>query len=162
MWSHYAQNHTGICIGFNTEVSPFNSVKKVTYSETRPKVEFNSTPETLIEQILLTKSQHWKYEREWRVLKRTIEVDELSFYYKTFKNNPERLDEIAEAIEQNAGPGTYAFAPHAIRSIFLGSRASTTSKNHIIQAASTTTPQAKIFQVELDNNYFWLNKRRFK
>lgn len=162
MWSHYAHNHTGICIGFDTESSPFNSAKQVTYNGERPQAEFNSDPESLINRVLLTKSQHWKYEREWRVLKRTIEADELSFYYETFKNNPERLDEIAETIEQHGGPGAYRFAEHAIRSIFLGARITSENKSSIIQLASTAAPQAKIFQVTLDDNYFWLNKKRLK
>ncbi|MBU0903419.1 MAG: DUF2971 domain-containing protein [Gammaproteobacteria bacterium] len=48
MWSHYAHNHTGICIGFDTESSPFNSAKQVTYNGERPQAEFNSDPESLI------------------------------------------------------------------------------------------------------------------
>lgn len=160
MWSHYAQNHTGICIGFDTGESPFSSAKQITYSEERPKADFES--DDLIEHVLLTKSQHWKYEKEWRILKRTTEIDELNYYYSTFKNNPEKLDEIAEAIEQNGGPGTYTFESHAIRSIFLGAKITPQDRDSIIRSASTTTPQAKLFQVELDNNYFWLNKKRLK
>ncbi|QKE63986.1 DUF2971 domain-containing protein [Aquipseudomonas campi] len=160
MWSHYAQNHTGICIGFDTGELPFSSAMQINYREERPKAEFDS--DALIEHVLLTKSQHWKYEKEWRVLKRTIETDELSFYHNTFKNNPEKLDEIAEAIEQNGGPGTYIFETHAIRSIFFGARITPKNRDSIIQTASSIAPQAKFFQVELDNNYFWLNKKRLK
>ncbi len=162
MWSHYAQNHTGICIGFDTGELPFSGAQQVIYSEERPKAEFDSDSETLIERVLLTKSQHWKYEREWRILKRTIEADELSFYHETFQNNPEKLNEIAETIEQNGGPGIYCFEPHAIRSIFFGARITAKNKDLISQSASTIAPQAKKFHVELDNNYFWLNKKRIK
>lgn len=162
MWSHYANNHTGICIGFDTEVSPFNSTKKVTYNGERPKAEFNSEPEMLIDRVLLTKSQHWQYEKEWRILKRTIEPDELNFYHETFKTNPDRLDEIAETIEQNGGPGTYSFDKSAIRSIFLGARITPKNKESLIQAASMLIPHAKVFQTELDNNYFWINKKRLR
>ncbi len=97
MWSHYANNHTGICIGFDTEVSPFNSTKKVTYNGERP-----------------------------------------------------------------GGPGTYSFDKSAIRSIFLGARITPKNKESLIQAASMLIPHAKVFQTELDNNYFWINKKRLR
>lgn len=161
MWSHYAANHTGICIGFDTEHSPFNCAVNVSYSTERPKAEFNSAPEELIDRVLLRKSQHWQYEKEWRIIKRTIETDELNFYHETFKTNPDQLEEIAEIIEQHGGPNTYSFDTSAIRSIFFGTRITLENKKHITQALPSTS-NAKLFQVELDNNYFWLNRKKIK
>ena len=162
MWSHYANNHAGICIGFDTDYKPFSSANPVSYSDERPTAEFNSAPEKLLSRVLLTKSKHWSYEREWRSIKRTIESDELNFYYKAFKHNPDRLDEIASTIEENGGPGLYSFEKDSIRSIFLGAKITSNNKEQLIQATRLACPQAKIFQMELDHNYFWLNKNRYK
>jgi hypothetical protein len=162
MWSHYANNHSGICIGFNTEITPFNTAAAITYSDERPKAEFNSNPNRLIERVLLTKSKHWQYEKEWRAIKRTIEDDELNFYNETFKADASRLEEIAETIEQYGGPNTYNFDTSAIRSIFFGARITKENKEILTQTIRTTCPHAKILQIELDNNYFWLNQKQLK
>ena len=34
MWSHYAKNHQGICLGFDTSISNFNLSKKVQSTDT--------------------------------------------------------------------------------------------------------------------------------
>lgn len=162
MWSHYSNNHSGICIGFDTDQKPFSSAKMVNYSDERPAADFNSDSEKLFSRVLLTKSKHWSYEREWRSIKRTIESEELNFYYKTFENSPDRLDEIASTIEENGGPGLYSFEKSAIRSIFLGSKITSDNQEQLIQAVRSACPQAKIFQMELDHNYFWLNRKRYK
>lgn len=162
MWSHYASNHSGICVGFDTDYKPFDSANQVYYSDGWPSAEFNSDSEQLLKRVLLTKSKHWSYEKEWRSIKRTIENDELDFYYKAFQENYDCLGEIAEIIEENGGPGIYNFEKSAIRSLFLGAKISSESREELIKAAKYNCPQAKIFQMQLDHNYFWLNKERYR
>lgn len=162
MWSHYASNHSGICIGFDTDYKPFRSASQVSYSDGRPSAEFNSEPENLLKRVLLTKSKHWSYEKEWRSIKRTIENDELEFYYNAFQDDYGCLDEVAEIIEENGGPGLYNFEKSAIRSLFFGAKISSESREKLIEVAKYSCPQAKIFQMELDHNYFWLNKKRYR
>ena len=93
MWSHYADNHRGLCFEFNTSFEPFNEVRKVEYSDTFPSIE----PMSLIsddqqsdEEVLLpllTKFKCWDYEREWRAFHNepkkllTYEVDALNAVY---------------------------------------------------------------------------------
>lgn len=65
MWSHYANCHRGICIGFDTEL--FNRhttmIEKVTYANEFPKLDsLTNIP------ILITKSLHWEYEQEYRLI----------------------------------------------------------------------------------------------
>lgn len=64
MWSHYARNHSGICIEFNAGVFPFSLAKPVQYSKFYPTYRLDMTGAA----ELLTKSDHWAYEREWRVV----------------------------------------------------------------------------------------------
>lgn len=80
MWSHYAQQHTGICIEFERAPSNILGILDCTlpvrYSikapiidaglyRTASKEEQNEIEHSLV----LTKASDWTYEREWRVIK---------------------------------------------------------------------------------------------
>ena len=84
MWSHYADSHRGFAVGFDSE-NPFfdqrngaedtiRRVKKVVYSEQRPEFHgFSSDPteaevQKFADLVLFTKSVHWEYEQEWRMV----------------------------------------------------------------------------------------------
>jgi hypothetical protein len=70
MWSHYANNHTGIALRFE----PMADVRaglmpllKVRYQEDRPTISyFNSNVAIDFTDALATKALFWEYEREWR------------------------------------------------------------------------------------------------
>lgn len=74
MWSHYADRHRGFVLGF--ERSPENIVGRqaspVVYQQAYPRlslVDFDPKTNPQSAEILwLTKSVHWAYEREWRLL----------------------------------------------------------------------------------------------
>lgn len=78
MWSHYAQNHQGICVEyellkFNTELK-FSPVP-IIYSNERTRLSAidmdNMGPSSLAFFIgcLTTKSIEWSYENEWRIIR---------------------------------------------------------------------------------------------
>jgi hypothetical protein len=62
LWSHYAEKHQGMCLGF--EVNE-DSLKAVTYVSDRPELVIPPT-EASISQLLFTKFEDWKYEDEMR------------------------------------------------------------------------------------------------
>ena len=69
MWSHYAKNHTGICLEYSLENNKlFPNACKVEYRTEYPSL----SPVTLKDhrQLLLTKSADWSYEEEFRLLAR--------------------------------------------------------------------------------------------
>ena len=66
MWSHYAENHSGICLEFATDKNPFISAMKVRYQTTYPQWISTISSETGMD-MALTKSQCWEYEQEFRV-----------------------------------------------------------------------------------------------
>lgn len=71
MWSHYGDAHHGICLRFSTydEKSPFLAALPVTYSAIRPILNIAvPSPPDLLEKVLLTKSECWSYEMEWRMV----------------------------------------------------------------------------------------------
>lgn len=69
MWSHYAEKHTGVCLGFDVSRS---TVQQVSYQDDRILAALSPTPtphklsEELQNQLLCTKSGGWRYEEEYR------------------------------------------------------------------------------------------------
>ena len=70
MWSHYAENHRGICLEFTTNGAPFQCAQKVVYRSEYPAWQPHILLETRIEEALLTKSSDWQYEEEYRIIAR--------------------------------------------------------------------------------------------
>jgi len=65
MWSHYADRHRGICLGFDVadEIA-----EVVNYSERRPAIDLSREPEESdIKPLLFLKGPDWRYEEEYRV-----------------------------------------------------------------------------------------------
>ncbi|MCY7297411.1 DUF2971 domain-containing protein [Alteromonas sp. a30] len=68
MWAHYANNHRGFCLEFDTSNDYFGRAWKVEYVDKikeRDIVDFNESDAF---KILLTKTNDWRYESEYRVL----------------------------------------------------------------------------------------------
>lgn len=110
MWAHYAGSHTGYALEFDghhahfhEQRSPedaFRHVRRVTYQETRPSATFSELDPS---SLLLVKSSHWAYEKEWRIFR-------------------------ALADAQTVFPGTpypvhlFGFPRQAVKSVILGVR----------------------------------------
>ena len=82
MWSHYAQDHTGAVLEFDTDKDIFSTLRraeKVEYSKTMPRfmteqdvIRFFSFQWQLnakehFHRSVFTKAADWSYEKEWRV-----------------------------------------------------------------------------------------------
>jgi hypothetical protein len=67
MWSHYADNHHGVCLEFNKNNPLIEKARPVRYTDTYPEW----TPQGSIEDVpvlVLTKAKEWCYEREFRIM----------------------------------------------------------------------------------------------
>ena len=62
LWSHYADHHRGICLGFTI---PNDKIKPVEYVKQRPALK-RPLSITTTQQLLFTKYQDWQYEQELR------------------------------------------------------------------------------------------------
>ena len=62
LWSHYADKHRGMVLGFdiNSKI-----IRNVQYVDHRPT--FQKVNETTLFTLLYTKHRDWQYEREWRI-----------------------------------------------------------------------------------------------
>jgi hypothetical protein len=70
MWSHYADGHTGFCLQFDKEgLKSWKFCAPVRYRKSYPTFkEFVNYPHESHRLFLLRKSDHWKYEKEWRII----------------------------------------------------------------------------------------------
>ncbi|HOX37019.1 MAG TPA: DUF2971 domain-containing protein [Candidatus Brocadiia bacterium] len=71
-WSHYADEHRGICVQFTVTDMPhvrfIQDTHPVEYAETFPKVNpFRRTTSELAKKLALTKAKCWEYEQEHRL-----------------------------------------------------------------------------------------------
>jgi len=72
MWSHYANSHRGFCLKFrhDTETAFFRDTAEIQYEASYPVVNvFESDRTEQYWKAITTKSKHWEYEKEWRIIK---------------------------------------------------------------------------------------------
>lgn len=123
MWPHYADNHCGICLEFRTNFPPFNlSLWPVIYSDVYPTLDLEGKQgvESVLAQLMLTKANEWKYEKEWRLLLRKM-------HERDFQIVADQPESVRKAYEQQHGPGFYFFPSEALSSVIFGLR--TTEKD---------------------------------
>jgi hypothetical protein len=92
MWSHYADSHRGVCIGFKYNILQNNVRAKVNYQKSKLKLpsffmELGEADKNQhIRNVLFTKSKEWKYENEYRIITelkncKTENIKDLLYYY---------------------------------------------------------------------------------
>lgn len=100
MWSHYANSHKGIVMGFDTSNKPFTEgqMKEMTYSDKRFDFSIQNymntaDMENLMTALLTSKGTDWKYEKEHRLIY-NIKKNKEKIVWRDKHNNPHvKLDE---------------------------------------------------------------------
>jgi hypothetical protein len=77
MWSHYGDQHRGVCIGYSVPERAAESLHKISYGGSR-LIEASTVAAMLNgdeaarhkvdEAVLTRKARAWRYEREWRLI----------------------------------------------------------------------------------------------
>lgn len=105
MWSHYASDHKGFVVGFDSEDAFFchrmndpediGVLTPLNYSEKRPyvKKEDIERGESLPD-ILFTKNKEWSYEREWRIIRFLRNADEITENIHLFRVPGSAIQEV--------------------------------------------------------------------
>ncbi len=146
MWAHYAAAHTGFVIEFDPKHAFFNQrrsahdeirhLRRVVYSPERPMLTLMTAKDL---SALLTKSSHWEYEKEWRMM---VDLDDAS-EVKTIGESRYHL---------------FDFPRASIKSVILGCRTAEAIKLEIRQIMSGFEDgQPSLLQCEVDNRLFKLN-----
>jgi len=78
MWSHYAEDHKGLCLGYNVPEMAKKNVRPIIYTSDSREVRTsqilkminndNSARRAIEESIFLRKASPWAYEKEWRMI----------------------------------------------------------------------------------------------
>lgn len=134
MWSHYADDHKGVCYCFDkTVIFSGCSAGEVCYSSRLPTLDYfegSSSMEHLkpqLEDIILTKSNHWSYEREFR-------------FYKASDST------------------TQVFNPTALEAVVLGSRVEKKDAERVISLVlefnATHQTDVKVFYTHASRNSY--------
>jgi hypothetical protein len=113
MWAHYADSHRGVCLEF-TSISPLMSLaQRVHYSETRPIISQYTNVDKAIsfERAMLTKSEHWCYEKEWRIIRNEEGFGHAKFQSKDLTGiifglqcQPDMVQRFREMLKDRASP----------------------------------------------------------
>ena len=95
LWSHYADKHRGVCLGFDVED---NTVLPVRYVRDRPSIPYPFTEDlqTISDRLLWTKYIDWRYEEELRSWISLIERDPTTqLYFCDLRENLQLKETIA-------------------------------------------------------------------
>ncbi|MBP7050649.1 MAG: DUF2971 domain-containing protein [Phycisphaerae bacterium] len=128
MWAHYAEAHTGFCLGFETGNPFFGRAQPVSYRRDRPC-------RNLIEPLdpekgaddLFVKSEDWAYEDEWRI------------------------------DDHIKGPGVHQYPAEALREVILGCRIKAGDRHRIMQWCRARNPQPTVYWAEEMDSGFGLD-----
>lgn len=132
MWAHYAKDHTGFCIGFDTEYlldTGADYLGKVEYLKEYPMVLPSFLDDENLKKTVFSKSIDWKYEQEFRLF---------------FKNITKRNVKIDK---------------EGIKKIYLGAKMNKFDKDIWMELINKYLENIKIFEAKTDNEKF---KLRFK
>lgn len=153
MWSHYANEHKGICIGFDTTKSLFRFAWQVNYQEEFPITKRPSeSVDVLLDKTMLTKADCWSYEKEWRIVRRTLTEMERNHRLQ----NKRFSDEDIQLLINENGPGYYSFRKDAITEIYLGARIEKAQQEQVIRSVREANLNASIFEVHRNSSKYSL------
>lgn len=125
MWSHYADSHRGICIGYDSGMDVFAKAQPVTYSHVRYTVDpVHDSDELRLTNSLLLKSADWKYEKEWRY------------------------------IDFESMPGDYQLTGPVIRQVILGAKISTLDESRVAGWIEQLEHKPNLLRASVSPNFF--------
>ncbi len=130
MWSHYANSHTGYCIGFDSKLlfdEIGGALVKVKYETELPKLKLFEDIREFQQKLLATKMKDWEYEDEYRLIN---------------INPPSRI---------------VTYSKEMIKEIFLGCNMPLENKNKIIEFVKSNAIDCQVFDLSLDKTVFKLS-----
>jgi hypothetical protein len=128
MWSHYAENHRGICLEFGTDNALFRMAVEVIYSKEYPvwaPMDFEEQQHRAME-MLLTKAEDWRYENEFRLI--SLHNSEIA--------GPLRVDD-----------GCFTLPPGALKSVIAGCSADYDAVTGVVRACMPDLPVKRAIRV---------------
>ncbi|WP_417198961.1 DUF2971 domain-containing protein [Bizionia sp.] len=110
MWSHYADGHRGIVIGFEIDESEY-LIEKVNY---KGLASFQIFPQKLneLKSIFLNKLKDWQYEKEYRIITEKqdyikIKIEKVIFGAETPEYDKRIIEKLVELVDNKIIVETY-------------------------------------------------------
>ena len=133
MWAHYADSHRGICLEFDGMSKLMAHAHKVHYSGDRVPVNpYDDSHGVMMDKSLLTKSEHWSYEEEWRL------------------------------IRYEGGPGPVEFRPPNLTGIIFGALTSHSTIETVRRWVRQRSTPVNLYRVSVSNKKFELAIKPFR
>jgi hypothetical protein len=134
MWSHYADSHRGICIGFSKNNDYFQKAIPIKYRRYRTSlngVDITSLvePKAITKLVCLEKSIDWAYEEEERLFWDDL-GENITFSGKDLNGNEVFLNE---------------YPKEAIKSVYIGINASRETIIEILKIVSNFDEEVEVF-----------------
>lgn len=128
MWSHYADSHKGVCLGFRAGPMDmfFRRSQKVKYSKQYPITRVFDSDEQRMETAILTKSKHWEYEQEYRII-------------------------------ETEGFGEYSYPGELLVSVILGCNISEQNERNVKQWVQARNPRPTLLRAAKKNREYGLH-----
>lgn len=134
MWSHYGDQHRGVCLGYSVPEAAAGDVRKISYGGSR-LVEASDVSAMLKgdvgarrkvdDAVLLKKAKPWAYEREWRLI----------------------------------GPRGEQDSPLELEEVVFGTRCATSVKYAVVKALEGRERDVRFFEIREQSGSFLLTKR---
>lgn len=160
MWSHYANNHKGICVELNMShvvkylngnhgMVVHNVGVEVQYKDIIEKPDYfkNRVGDYLNYQIS-TKTKDWEYEQEWRLY-----IIDPSPMYMSLPFKPK----IGETYDWKITRVYPVLGGECFEAIYLGAMISDEDKQKIVKLARKLNPNIKIYQMTINPDAFKLD-----
>ena len=144
MWAHYAAEHTGYVIGFDTTHEYWNNfgdekgsdhagvLRKVDYSDQRPSPKHLAAVSRT--EMYFAKSREWEHEQEWRVFRVLEQPDHVIGH------------------QNNLPICLFNFPRESVREVLVGCRASEETEKAIVEIVAGTKEYQKVdvLKAEID------------
>lgn len=166
MWTHYAQNHTGVCVGLNIEKVLKNTPPLFCMPALEPLV-WDVQYEDIIQRPsnidpwqyqLSTKGKDWEYEQEVRLI-----AEHATRQYLAYTDELSLREQNGELIHEKEFPRDMPVREgECFDTLFLGFKIDGEKKNQIIQTARELNPNIKLYQMTVDENAFRLKAEEIK
>lgn len=161
MWSHYANWHNGITIGFDRNYNFLSSASNILYSKNPKTINCsllkNHENKNLIQQefkdIILTKHISWSYEEEYRCVFNSIQLKEYlsSFKNELFTQNKNWSNCIMQ-LKNNEEKIDLPINPKAIKSVYIGMKTHKDDENIILNLIQQQNLNINLYKAIKNND----------
>jgi hypothetical protein len=147
MWSHYADSHRGFVLGFESDHAFFQTtiprevtaLAEVSYSPTgRIMPAPNQDWTNLAEIIFFTKSNHWSYEEELRLVKNPLCADDVS-------------------VENGQNIYLFKFPSESLKEVILGYRMPPALRQKIVRVVEAKYQDVRLLKTHISSAHFELD-----